>query len=47
MAQGEVKASIPGATPESFAKLALDAKTGCRMSRLLNTTVTLDAKLAT
>jgi len=43
----EVKASIPGATPELFAKLADDAKTGCLMSRLLNTTVTLDAKLAT
>jgi lipoyl-dependent peroxiredoxin len=43
----EVNATIPGATPELFAKLALDAKTGCLMSRLLNTTVTLDAKLAT
>jgi len=41
----EVKASIPGATPDSFAKLADDAKTGCLMSRLLNTTVTMDAKL--
>jgi osmotically inducible protein OsmC len=43
----EVNATIPGATPESFAKLALDAKTGCLMSRLLNTTVTMVAKLAT
>src|SRR5665647_1229936 len=43
----EVNASIPGATPESFAKLAEDAKTGCLMSRLLNTTVTMVAKLAT
>ena len=41
----EVNASIPGATPESFAKLAEDAKTGCLMSRLLKTTVTMDAKL--
>ena len=41
----EVSASIPGATPESFAKLAEDAKTGCLMSRLLNTTITLHAKL--
>ena len=41
----EVSASIPGATPESFAKLAEDAKTGCLMSRLLKTTVTMDAKL--
>ena len=41
----EVSASLPTATPESFAKLAEDAKTGCLMSRLLNTTVTMDAKL--
>jgi len=41
----KVNAAIPGATPESFTKLADDAKTGCLMSRLLNTTITLDAKL--
>jgi len=41
----EVRASIPGTTAESFAKLAEDAKTGCLMSRLLKTTVTMDAKL--
>jgi osmotically inducible protein OsmC len=41
----EVNASIPGATQESFAKLADEAKTGCLMSRLLKTTVTMDAKL--
>ena len=41
----EVKASIPTATPESFAKLAEEAKAGCLMSRLLKTTVTMDAKL--
>jgi osmotically inducible protein OsmC len=41
----EVSASVPGTTAESFAKLAEDAKTGCLMSRLLNTTVTLDVKL--
>ena len=41
----EVTASIPGATSESFAKLADEAKTGCLMSRLLNTTVTMAAKL--
>jgi osmotically inducible protein OsmC len=41
----EVNASIPGATQDSFAKLAEDAKSGCLMSRLLNTTVTMDAKL--
>ncbi len=43
----EVTASIPGATPESFAKLADEAKTGCLMTRLLKTTVTMDAKLVT
>ena len=43
----EVNASIPGTTAESFAKLAEDAKTGCLMSRLLKTTVTMAAKLAT
>lgn len=41
----EVRASIPGATPESFAKLAEEARTGCLMSRLLKTTVTMEAKL--
>jgi len=41
----EVTASIPGATPDSFAKLADEAKSGCLMSRLLNTTVTMVAKL--
>jgi len=41
----EVNASIPGATQVSFAKLAEDARSGCLMSRLLNTTVTMDAKL--
>lgn len=41
----EVTASIPGATPESFAKLAEEAKTGCLMSRLLKTTITIGAKL--
>lgn len=41
----EVSASIPGATQDSFAKLAEEAKSGCLMSRLLNTTVTMQAKL--
>jgi lipoyl-dependent peroxiredoxin len=43
----EVNATIPGATPETFAKMAQDAKAGCTISRLLNTTITLDAKLTT
>jgi lipoyl-dependent peroxiredoxin len=41
----EVSATIPEATPETFSKLAQDAKAGCPISRLLNTTITLDAKL--
>ncbi len=41
----EVSATIPGATLDSFAKLAENAKSGCLMSRLLNTTVTMEAKL--
>lgn len=41
----EVSASIPGVTQDSFAKLVEEAKSGCLMSRLLNTTVTMDAKL--
>jgi osmotically inducible protein OsmC len=40
-----VTASIPGATPKTLAKLADEAKAGCLMSRLLNTAVTMDAKL--
>src|SRR5512133_1447867 len=43
----QVNATIPGATEESFAKLAHDAKVGCPISRLLSTTITLDAKLTT
>lgn len=41
----KVIATIPEATPESFAKLADEAKSGCLMSRLLKTAVTMDAKL--
>ena len=43
----DVSAKRPGADPETFARLAQDAKTGCPISRLLNTTVTMDAKLTT
>lgn len=42
----EVTAAVPGITPESFAKLAESARSGCLMSRLLNTSVTMDAKLS-
>lgn len=43
----EVSATIPEATPEIFAKLAQEAKTGCPISRLLNATITIHAKLTT
>jgi osmotically inducible protein OsmC len=42
----EVSASVPGGSSEAFLKAADDAKRGCPISRLLNTTITLDAKLA-
>ena len=38
-------AKVPGATAESFAAAAADAKATCPISRLLNATITLDAKL--
>ena len=40
-------ATVPGATPEIFAKAAQDAKVGCPISRLFanNTEILLDAKL--
>jgi osmotically inducible protein OsmC len=43
----EVNATVPGATPESFARLAQAAKAGCPISRLLNATITMDATLTT
>ena len=41
----EVSARVPGADEASFATAANNAKTGCPISRLLNTTITMDAKL--
>lgn len=41
----EVNATVPGATPETFARLAQAAKSGCPISRVLNATITMDAKL--
>lgn len=41
----EVTATVPGITPESFATLAESARSGCLMSRLLKTSVTMVAKL--
>ena len=38
-------AVIPGATQEAFEAAALKAKTNCPISKLLNTHITLDARL--
>jgi len=42
----DVVAKIPGADPAKFEEAANAAKTGCPISRLLNTTITMEAKLA-
>jgi len=41
----DVNAEVSGATAETFTKLAQEAKAGCPISRLLNATVTMDARL--
>jgi lipoyl-dependent peroxiredoxin len=41
----ELRAKIPGADEAQFQKAAGDAKAGCPISRVLNTEITLDAKL--
>jgi len=41
----EVNAVVPGATSESFARLAQEAKSGCPISRVLNTTISMTANL--
>lgn len=41
----ELRAKIPGATQEAFDKAATTAKENCPVSKLLNATITLDAKL--
>ena len=40
-----VSAKIPGADPGVFSKAAEAAKAGCPISRLLNATITMEAKL--
>lgn len=40
-----LKAKVPGITKEKFDACAQDAKANCPISKLLNTTVTLDASL--
>ena len=42
----DTTAKVPGATQEAFDKAAADAKAGCPISRLLNTKITLTARLA-
>jgi osmotically inducible protein OsmC len=41
----DVKAKIPNANKDAFDKAAANAKAGCPISRLLNTKITMDAKL--
>jgi osmotically inducible protein OsmC len=41
-----VTASVPNITPEKFAEAAADAKANCPVSKLLNTEITMEAKLA-
>ena len=41
----DVTAKIPGATAAAFAMAAGNAKAGCPISRVLNATITMDAKL--
>jgi len=40
-----LKAKIPGADDKTFQELAAKAKAGCPVSKVLNTKITLDAKL--
>lgn len=42
----DLRAQIPGADQAAFDKAANDAKTGCPVSKVLNATITMDAKLA-
>lgn len=41
----DVQAKVPGITADAFAKLAAGAKANCPVSRVLNATITMDAKL--
>lgn len=42
----EVTATIPGIDAAKFAEVAAGAKANCPISKLLNTNITMDAKLA-
>ena len=41
----DLKAKVPGATQEAFDQAVQAAKTGCPVSKLFHTNITLDAKL--
>jgi osmotically inducible protein OsmC len=41
----EVRGEVPGMDAAAFGEAANAAKTGCPISRLLNTTITMDAAL--
>jgi osmotically inducible protein OsmC len=41
----DVSAKVPGASAEAFDTAAKNAKAGCPISRVLNATITMDAKL--
>jgi osmotically inducible protein OsmC len=41
----ELKAKVPGISREAFDKATAGAKSGCPVSKLYNTNITLDAKL--
>jgi lipoyl-dependent peroxiredoxin len=42
----ELKAKVPGISPEKFQECAIDAKDNCPISKLLNAEKTLNAQLA-
>ena len=42
----DVLAKVPGADTDTFATIAMNAKGGCPVSRVLNAAITMDAKLA-
>jgi osmotically inducible protein OsmC len=41
----DVKAKVPGASVEAFNMAAQKAKEGCPVSKVLNASITMDAKL--
>ena len=41
----DVRAKIPGADKQAFETAATNAKSGCPVSKVLNATITMDAKL--